>query len=77
MLEWMGTYYKLLSNKYDTPELFISLFLYLYLLMAKMAGRSKTSLEKTWHDTPLISAKVEEDGTFAQYEGLSWRIYFG
>jgi pimeloyl-ACP methyl ester carboxylesterase len=37
MLEWMGTYYKLLSNK------------------------SKTSLEKTWHDTPLISAKVEED----------------
>lgn len=36
-LEWMGTYYKLLSNK------------------------SKTSLEKTWHDTPLISAKVEEN----------------
>jgi hypothetical protein len=45
--------------------------------MVKIAGRSKTSLEKTWHDTPLISAKVEEDGTFAQYEGLSWRMYFG
>jgi hypothetical protein len=31
--------------------------------MVKIACRSKTSLEKTWHDTPLIAAKVEEDGT--------------
>jgi len=62
MLDWMGTYYKLQSNKFIAA---LPFFPSRNALTIPYSGRGKAAFEKTWHDTPLIAAQIEEDGTYS------------